>query len=116
MLIWIGIYGHVCQWLFYDREIQYKTEGQQINLDNPGYIGTILSEQRKEITLVAEDLTENEYDYVSSISRAGLVWRVYKDFTTERLSIKNLDFNHNKSDRRREFIIILNEQNKRVAR
>lgn len=116
MLAWIGDSGGVNQWLFYDREIQHDTQGQQVNLDDSELIGTSLREQGKKIVITAEDLTEDEFDYVSSISRSSTVWRVYKDGTTEKLSIGLIDFNYVKSERRYEFEITLNEKNVRVQR
>jgi hypothetical protein len=86
-LVWLGVDGGVYAWLFEDFETKQAINGQVVNTKSEN-ITKLYRNVRNSILLVAEDLTENEFDTISDIVRALVIRRYFKDGTYQSLSIK----------------------------
>lgn len=85
-LVWINPNGSICSWLFEDFETRQRIRGEVINTKSSN-ISKLYSNANQSIKLVAEDLTENEFDVISNITRAKVVLRYYKDSSFENIAI-----------------------------
>lgn len=85
-LVWISPDGGVYCWLFEDFELRKDIDSDLINTKSDN-ISKLYRNANREITLIAEDLTENEFDTLSDITRALVVRRYYKDGTYDPLAI-----------------------------
>jgi hypothetical protein len=95
-LVWLGVDGGIYSWLFEDFEQVSKVNGQIINQKSDN-ITKLFTNAEKSIKLVAEDLTENEFDTISKITRALKVRRYFKDSTYSELAIITDSFRKPKS-------------------
>jgi hypothetical protein len=86
-LVWLGVDGGVYTWLFEDFELKQSINGRVVNTKSEN-ITKLFRNANNSITLIAEDLTENEFDIISKITRALVVRRYYRDGTFEPLAIK----------------------------
>lgn len=85
-LVWISPDGGVYCWLFEDFELRKDIDSDLINTKSDN-ISKLYRNANREINLIAEDLTENEFDTLSDITRALVVRRYYKDGTYDPLAI-----------------------------
>lgn len=85
-LVWISPDGGVYCWLFEDFELRKDIDSDLINTKSDN-ISKLYRNANREITLIAEDLTENEFDTLSDITRSLVVRRYYKDGTFDPLAI-----------------------------
>lgn len=85
-LVWQDANGGVCSWLFEDFTSKKEVSGDVIN-SNSENITKVFKESTNKIFLVAEDLTENEFDVLSSIVNAKIVRRYFKNNSYVNLAI-----------------------------
>jgi hypothetical protein len=84
-LVWLSPDGGVYCWLFEDFELKKDINSEIINTKEN--ITKLYKNANRSVGVVAEDLTENEFDTLSDITRAIVVRRYYKDGTFDRLAI-----------------------------
>lgn len=85
-LVWLGVDGGVYNWLFEDFLTQKDINGDVVNTKSEN-ITKLYRNANKSIEIVAEDLTENEFDTISDITRALVVRRYFKDGSFSNLAI-----------------------------
>ena len=95
-LVWLGVDGGVYSWLFEDFNLKKSIDGQLINTKSDN-ISTLFTNANRSIELVAEDLSENEFDTLSNITRALEVRRYFKDLSYQNLAILTRDIDKPKS-------------------
>lgn len=103
-LVWLGVDGGVYCWLFEDFETRQEVTGDVVNTKSEN-ITNLFQAARNNILLVAEDLSENEFDYISKITRALVVRRYYLDGSFENLAIATREVVKPKSQFRYNFQI-----------
>jgi hypothetical protein len=101
-LVWIGIDGGVYSWLFEDFTLKKEINGEIVNSKSEN-ITKLYKNSNRIVKLVAEDLTENEFDTISDITRALVVRRYYKDGTIKSLAISTNTVEKPKSQYRYDF-------------
>lgn len=109
LLAWHGKNGEYLNYLFTDWESVKEYQTINANLNDSEKLSNIISDVREQISLVAEDLTLNDYNILSSIAQAKLIYRVYKDGTKERIAIDSNSLQKRESNGRYDmsFNIIL---------
>lgn len=85
-LVWLGVDGGVYSWLFEDFTLKKRIRSDVINTKSQT-ITKLYENASRIVELVAEDLTENEFDTISDITRALVVRRYFKDETFNNLAI-----------------------------
>ena len=85
-LVWLGVDGGVYCWLFEDFTNENNVNGEVVNTKSEN-ITKLYKNANKAKQLIAEDLTENEFDTVSDIIRALVIRRYFKDGTFTNLAI-----------------------------
>jgi hypothetical protein len=101
-LVWLGVDGGVYSWLFEDYTLKKSISGEIVNSKSEN-ITKLYKGVERTIRLVAEDLTENEFDTISNITRALVVRRYYKDGTYKSLAIASNEVEKPKSQFRFNF-------------
>lgn len=101
-LVWLGVDGGVYSWLFEDYTLKKSISGEIVNSKSEN-ITKLYKGAERTIRLVAEDLTENEFDTISEITRALVVRRYYKDGTYKSLAIASNEIEKPKSQFRFNF-------------
>lgn len=101
-LVWLGVDGGVYSWLFEDYTLKKSISGEIVNSKSEN-ITKLYKGVERTIRLVAEDLTENEFDTISEITRALVVRRYYKDGTYKSLAIASNEIEKPKSQFRFNF-------------
>jgi len=107
-LMWKAVDGETYCWLFTDFERKTSIDGNVINSKSQNITKSFEGAERA-VTLVAEDLTENQFEIISSITRAKVVIRAFKNGTTENLAVKTSNFIFLKSQFRYNFEIEIAE-------
>lgn len=85
-LVWISPDSGVYSWLFEDFTEKKQINGEVVNTKSDN-ITKLYQNASKSIVLFAEDLTENEFDVISDITRALVVRRYFRDGTFDNLAI-----------------------------
>lgn len=85
-LVWLGVDGGAYCWLFEDFELKKRIRGDVVNTKSEN-ITKLYQSSSRAIQLVAEDLTEVEFDVIANITRALVVRRYYTDGTFDNLAI-----------------------------
>ena len=85
-LVWLGVDGGVYSWLFEDFSQKKEINGEVVNTKSDN-ITKIYKNANKSIELIAEDLSEIEFDAICDITRALVVRRYFKDGTFDNLAI-----------------------------
>lgn len=85
-LVWLGVDGGVYSWLFEDFTLKKNISGEIINTKTQN-ISKLYKNASRTIELVAEDLTENEFDVIANITRALVLRRYYKNGNYSNLAI-----------------------------
>lgn len=85
-LVWLGVDGGVYSWLFEDFTRIRKVNGEVVNTKSEN-ITKLYKNATRSAILVAEDLTENEFDTISKITRALIVRRYFKSGSFHSLAI-----------------------------
>lgn len=85
-LVWIGVDGGVYSWLFEDFNQKLDIDGNVVNSKSQN-ITKLYNNAKRSVELIAEDLTENEFDTIAKITRALVVRRYYKDGSFDNLAI-----------------------------
>lgn len=114
-LVWIGVDGAVYNWLFEDYELSRRVRSSVIN-EKSDNITKLYQSAGREILLVAEDLTENEFDTISDISRVLVARRYYKDGTFKNLAILTPRIEKPKSQFRYNLEIEVKEVDDKIMR
>lgn len=95
-LVWLGVDGGVYHWMFEDFVTRQNINGEIVNTKSSNITKLFLNANNS-VQLVAEDLTENEFDSISNIVRALVVRRYFKDGNFENLAIKTVEIEKPKS-------------------
>ncbi len=103
-LVWLGVDGGVYAWLFEDFELKQSVNGQVVNTKSDN-ITKLFRNANNSVSLIAEDLNENEFDTISKIVRALVVRRYYKDGTFDNLAIKTEEIIKPKSQFRYNLVL-----------
>ena len=85
-LIWLGVDGEAYAWLFEDFTLKKSINGEVVNTKSEN-ITKLYRNANKSIELIAEDLTENQFDTISDITRALVIKRYFTDGTFINLAI-----------------------------
>lgn len=103
MLAWYGRDGSFYQYLFTDWRNRKETESTSVNLKDKDKLSSIIASDRREVRLVAEELTLNDLEVISSIMEAKTILRLFKDGTSERLGKPSNSLDYLQSDGRYNF-------------
>jgi hypothetical protein len=114
-LVWLGVDGGVYNWLFEDFTLKERIRGEVVNTKSEN-ITNLFRNVEKSIELVAEDLSENEFDIISKITRALVVRRYFKDGTYQELAILTRDIDKPKSQFRYNLALEVQEVEDPVMR
>ena len=101
-LQWQSADGGIQCWLFTDFVRKTNINGEIVNQKSEN-ITKIFDGAERTVTLVAEDLTENEFDVISDIVRAKIIYRFFKDGTKTALAIETDKISKSKSKGRFRF-------------
>lgn len=85
-LVWLGVDGGVYSWLFEDFTRKKSIDSEVVNTKSEN-ITKLYRNANQSIELIAEDLSENEFDTICDITRALVVRRYFKDGTFSNLAI-----------------------------
>ena len=108
-LVWINPDGGVYNWLFEDFVKSVSVDNKTIN-EKSDNIKTIRTAANQIYTVVAEDLTENEFDVISKITRATMVRRYFKDGTYINMAVLTNNIEKSKSQFRYNFTIEIQQK------
>jgi hypothetical protein len=114
-LVWLGVDGGVYCWLFEDHILRKDTDGQVVNNKSEN-ITNLFQGSERNIELIAEDLSEKEFDVISDITRALVVRRYFKDGSYKSLAIKTRKIDKPKSQFRYNLPIEVEEVEDKVMR
>ena len=114
-LVWIGVDGGVYSWLFEDFILKKRINSDIIN-KNSSNITKLYQSSERTIQLTAEDLTENEFDVIATITRALVVRRYYRDSSYDNLSILTDRIEKPKSQFRYNLELEVQEVNDKIMR
>lgn len=112
-LVWIAPDGGVLCWLFEDFTKKVEVSGEIINQKTDN-ITKIFKGANQTIQLVAEDLTENEFDTLSDIIRAKDIRRYFRDGSYKKVAIVSTDFEKPKSQFRYNLLLEIQEKDKAI--
>ena len=85
-LVWQGVDGGVYNWLFEDFTHTQDVQSDIINSKSSN-ITKVFRAVNNSVLVIAEDLSENEFDTLRQILRAKLIRRYYKDGTYNNVQI-----------------------------
>jgi len=114
-IVWLGVDGGVYCWLFEDFTQDQKIDGDIINQKTDN-ISKIFKSSQKTISVIAENLTENEFDVISDITRALVIYRYFKDGTRQKISILTDSIEKPKSQFRYNLQLEFMEQENRLMK
>ncbi len=114
-LVWVGSDACVYNWLFEDYTRNKNADGEIIN-NSSSNINKVFKESTNRVTLVAEDLTENEFDILSNIIRSKIVRRYFKDNSYVELAILTDNITKKKSQFNYTLTIEVQEINDNILR
>lgn len=114
-LVWIGVDGGVYNWLFEDSILKKEIDGDVINSKSSN-ISKLYKSASRTVSLVAEDLSENEFDTISDITRALVVRRYYVDGKFDNLAILTDDIEKPKSQFRYNLELEVQEVDDKIMR
>lgn len=100
-LYWKSANGATLCWLFYDHEIETAIDNDVINQKSTEFIGNVFPGEERNVLLVAENLTKNEFQTIESIFRSKKIWRYNKSTSlNENVAINKKRIGQRKSDQR----------------
>lgn len=114
-LVWVGVDGSVGQWLFEDSILIKNRDGSVVNTRNEN-ITKLITNANRSVLVIAEDLTENEFNTISKIIDSVEVWRVYRDGTKNKVSIATNEIEKPKSQFRYNLELEIVEQQDKIMR
>ena len=114
-LNWYSVNSGLHSWMFTDFEEKQKVTGE-IVAQNSENINKIFESAENQIRLVAENLTENQFNVICKILRAKNIFRVHKDATIEMVAIISSEYTKRKSDFRYDFEIVVQKENSKIYR
>jgi hypothetical protein len=114
-LVWIGVDGGVYSWLFEDFNTKTRIRSDIVNTKSEN-ISNLFESVTPTIELIAEDLTENEFDVLSDIARAIVGRRYFKDGTFTNLAVDTNRIEKPKSQFRYNLEIEVQEVEKKIMR
>ncbi len=100
LLKWNGRDGSEYLYMFYDAELQTKITNEVINEDDSTRIAALVGKVGQDITLQADDLSQNDLIIVGHILENKFVTRVLQDGTTERYAPDADSFKYRLTDGR----------------
>ncbi len=114
-LVWLGVDGGVYNWLFEDFTKEKNINGEVVNTKSEN-ITKLYRNANQSIEIVAEDLTENEFDTICDITRALVVRRYFKDGTFSNLAILTDSIEKPKSQFRYDLELEVAEVEEKIMR
>ena len=114
-LVWLGVDGGVYSWLFEDFNTKTRIRSEIVNTKSQN-ITKLYESATPIIELIAEDLTENEFDTLADITRVLVVRRYFKDGTYTNLAIDTDRIEKPKSQFRYNLEIAVQEIEKKIMR
>ena len=114
-LVWLGVDGGVYSWLFEDFNTKTRIRSEIVNTKSQN-ITKLYESATPIIELIAEDLTENEFDTLAYITRVLVVRRYFKDGTYSNLAIDTDRIEKPKSQFRYNLEISVQEIEKKIMR
>lgn len=114
-LVWIGLDGSVGQWLFENSLIIKSRDASVVNTRNEN-ITKLITNANRVVSVIAEDLSENEFDTIAKIIDSVEVWRVYRDGSKNKVSIATNEIEKPKSQFRYNLEIEIVEQQDKIMR
>lgn len=94
LLRWIGYDGSDLQYMFYDAELKRSVNTEPINLEDADTLQSLVKDVENEITLEAFDLSENDIKVIRQIFENPIVYRIFKDGTSERYAPQRNSFKY----------------------
>ena len=114
-LVWIGVDGGVYCWLFEDSTLKKNADSKVINTKSQN-ITKLFQGAEREVQLIAEDLSENEFDTIANITRALVVRRYFRDGTYTNLAISTEKIKKPKSQFRYDLELEVMEVEDKIMR
>jgi hypothetical protein len=114
-LVWLGVDGGVYSWLFEDFTRKKNINGEVVNTKSDN-ITKLYRNANQSIELIAEDLTENEFDTICDITRALVVRRYFTDGTFSNLAILTDNVEKPKSQFRYDLELEVAEVEEKIMR
>jgi hypothetical protein len=100
LIRWIGRDGADYQLMFYDAEFEQRTKGEVINQQSATNIETLLENESRTVSLVADDLSRTDLAVVLQLFANKFVTRLLKDGTITRYAPDQNSFKYALSDGR----------------
>ena len=114
-LVWLGVDGAVYNWLFEDFTLKKDIDSDVVNTKSEN-ITKLYKNANRSVEIIAEDLTENEFDTISDITRALVVRRYFKDGTFSNLAINTSKIEKPKSQFRYDIELEIEEIEDKIMR
>jgi hypothetical protein len=86
LIRWVGRDGSEYLFMFYDVEIQRRIRSEVINSESSDNIEALISEEKRNISLFADDLSEADLNIILQLFGNKFVTRLKKDDTIERFA------------------------------
>ena len=111
LIRWIGRDGADYQYMLYDAEIQNRIRGEVINNQDSEMISSVQSSEQRQITLMAIDLSKNDYLIIAEMFANTYVTRILKTGLTERFAPDATSFKYRLMEGRYEieFTLIMSD-------
>lgn len=114
-LVWLGVDGGCYCWMFEDNVLKKNIIGQVVNSRSEN-ITKLINSANRVVDLVAEDLSETEFNVLSDITRALVVRRYYTDGSYDNLAISSTSSTKRKSNFRYNYKIQVTEVQDKIMR
>lgn len=108
MLLWLSPSGGVRQWLFTNVNVSLNESFENTTIETLSSIRSVPNKEMTEISLVAESLSEEDYNYIKSLMQSNLVYRMDKEGGLTSVAIKSGSVNT--SLKQKEYTIRINIQ------
>lgn len=111
LIRWIGLDGSEYYYMFYDAEINHSVRSDVINEKDIANFQAIISSVDRSYTLVANDISKNDFEVFLQMVKSKYVWRVFKNSTLERFVPNPSSFKYKLQDGRYDFALTLIQTN-----
>lgn len=115
-LMWRGRKGGVCQWLFLDHKLNTDVDIVPINKKSSTLMRNQVNSESREVELQENDLSFSDVTGLMSIMQARTVIRCYTDGTRELVGINKATYDYVASERRYNFKLKIQLQQRRVVK
>ena len=94
LIRWEGRDGSDYLYMFYDAEIQNRIRGEVINSKDGERVESMVDSEKRQITLLASDLSKNDMLIIGQMFSNRYVTRIHKDETVERYAPDSTSFKY----------------------